>query len=159
MSQNGGKSIVNPNTNILSFLRNTKIEGRKLCCPKIHARYLLFEECCKNAGSSVPWISQLRTWAQTEYFTCSLHHVTFNVSAISIQWPFCSFCLLVFLNVAFNKKCFIHSKVDIGEDVEKSTLYFAFVASSNKGHYESKVESPEVILDLGKKIKKIWICS
>ena len=116
--------------------------------------FVLFKECCKNAGSSVPWISQLRTWAQTEYFTCSLHHVTFNASAISIQWPFCSFCLLVFLNVAFNKKCFIHSNVDIVEDVEKSTLYFAFITYSNKGHYESEVESPEVILDLGLELKK-----
>ena len=108
--------------------------------------FVMFEECCKNAGSSVPWISQLRTWAQTEYFTCSLHHVTFNASAISIQWPFCSFCLLVFLNVAFNKKCFIHSNVDIVEDVEKSTLYFTFVAYFNKGRNESEMESPDVIL-------------
>ena len=100
--------------------------------------FVLFEECCKNAGSSVPWISQLRTWAQTEYFTCSLHHVTFNASAISIQWPFCSFCLLVFLNVAFNKKCFIHSNVDIVEDVEKSTLYILLLLLPTKDTMNQK---------------------
>ena len=123
------------------FLETPKSKAVSYAIQKFMHVICLFEECCKNAGSSVPWISQLRTWAQTEYFTCSLHHVTFNASAISIQWPFCSFCLLVFLNVAFNKKCFIHSNVDIVEDVEKSTLYFAFVAYSNKGHYESEVES------------------
>ena len=52
----------------------------------------------------------------------------------------------MFLNVDFNKKCFIHSNVDIVEDVEKSTLYFTFVAYFNKGRNESEMESPDVIL-------------